>query len=162
VERGLGNLAKHVENIRIFGESPVVALNRFGADNEMAVVRKWCEAAGVPFALSDVFAKGGEGGVALAETVAAHAEKRSKPFTPLYDWNEPILVKMEKVARATYGAQEVTWTKEAQRALAPGGAHGPGGWRSGAGARRAGINHFGARVLLQLVGPVRELRAVHK
>jgi len=158
VERGLGNLAKHVENIRIFGESPVVALNRFGADtdNEMAVVRKWCEAAGVPFALSDVFAEGGEGGVALAETVAAHAEQRSKPLTLLYDWNEPIPVKMEKVARATYGVQEVTWTKEAQRALAPGGTHEPGGWQRGAGARRAGINHFGARVLLQLVGPVRE------
>jgi formate--tetrahydrofolate ligase len=120
VERGLGNLAKHVENIRIFGESPVVALNRFGSDtdDEMTVVRTWCEAAGVPFALSDVFAKGGEGGLALAEVVAAHAERRSQPFTPLYDWREPIPVKMAKVARAMYGARAVAWTKEAQRALA--------------------------------------------
>jgi len=119
VERGLGNLAKHVENIRIFGEPPVVALNHFDSDTaeETAVVRTWCEATKVPFALSDVFARGGEGGVALAETVMAHAERRSQPFTPLYDWSEPIAVKMAKVAHAMYGAREVAWTKEAQRAL---------------------------------------------
>jgi len=120
VERGLGNLAKHVENIRIFGESPVVALNRFDNDTaeEIDVVRSWCDDSGVPFAVSDVFAAGGEGGIALAETVMAHAERRAKAFTPLYDWSEPIPVKMEKVARAMYGAREVAWTREAQRAVA--------------------------------------------
>ncbi|MCX6550901.1 MAG: formate--tetrahydrofolate ligase [Acidobacteria bacterium] len=120
VERGLGNLAKHVENIRIFGELPVVALNRFSADTdeEMAVVRAWCDRELVPFAVSDVFARGGEGGTSLAEMVMAHAERRAKPFTPLYDLCESIPVKMEKVARAMYGAREVNWTKEAQRALA--------------------------------------------
>jgi len=120
VERGLGNLAKHVENIRIFGESPVVALNRFDSDTreEVDVIRRWCEASGVPFAVSDVFAAGGEGGIALAEAVMAHAERRAKAFTPLYDWSEPIPVKMEKVARAMYGAREVAWTREAQRAVA--------------------------------------------
>jgi formate--tetrahydrofolate ligase len=120
VERGLGNLAKHVENIRIFGESPVVALNRFGPDteDEIAVVRRWCESAGVPFAVSDVFARGGEGGTELAQAVMAHAERRARPFTPLYGPGDPIPVKMEKVARAMYGAREVAWTKEAQRALA--------------------------------------------
>jgi len=119
VERGLGNLAKHVENIRLFGELPVVALNRFASDtdDEVAVVRRWADGAGAPFAVSEVFAKGGEGGLALAETVAAHAERRSRPFTPLYDWAEPIRVKMEKVARAMYGAREVAWTREAERAL---------------------------------------------
>jgi formate--tetrahydrofolate ligase len=120
VERGLGNLAKHVENIRMFGESPVVALNRFESDTpaESAVVRAWCEANGVPFAVSDVFARGGEGGIELAETVMAHAERRSQSFTPLYDWSEPIPAKMQKVAHAMYGARDVAWTKEAQRALA--------------------------------------------
>ena len=119
VERGLGNLAKHVENIRIFGESPVVALNRFKADtdDEIAVVRRWCAETGVPFAVSDVFERGGEGGIALAETVATHAEQRSKPFTPLYDWAEPIPVKMAKVAHAMYGARDVEWSREARRAL---------------------------------------------
>jgi formate--tetrahydrofolate ligase len=120
VERGLGNLAKHVENIRLFGESPVVALNRFDTDrdDEVAVVRRWCEAAGAPFAISDVFARGGPGGIELAECVMAHAERRARPFTPLYDWREPIPVKMQKVAHAMYGAREVSWTREAQRALA--------------------------------------------
>jgi formate--tetrahydrofolate ligase len=120
VERGLGNLAKHVENIRIFGESPVVALNRFATDtdDEIAIVRRWCEATNVPFAVSDVFARGGEGGTALAEAVMAHAERRSKPFMPLYAMTDPMRVKMEKVAKAMYGAREVAWTKEAQRALA--------------------------------------------
>ena len=120
VERGLGNLAKHVENIRLFGESPVVAMNRFATDaaEELDVARCWCETTGVPFAVSDVFAKGGEGGIALAETVMAHAERRSQSFTPLYDWSEPITVKLEKVAHAMYGARDVAWTKEAQRALA--------------------------------------------
>jgi formate--tetrahydrofolate ligase len=119
VERGLGNLAKHVENIRIFGESPVVALNRFATDaeDEITVVRRWCEAEGVPFALSDVFARGGEGGTGLAEAVMAHAENRTKPFVPLYALADPIPVKMAKVASAMYGAREVAWTKEAQRAV---------------------------------------------
>jgi formate--tetrahydrofolate ligase len=118
VERGLGNLAKHVENIRIFGESPVVALNRFAADtdDEIGVVRAWCAGADVPFAVSEAFALGGEGGAALAGEVVAHAERRARPFTPLYAWDEPIPAKMEKVARAMYGAREVAWTREALRA----------------------------------------------
>jgi formate--tetrahydrofolate ligase len=120
VERGLGNLAKHVENIRIFGESPVVALNHFASDTpeESAVIAAWCDANRVPFAASDVFAKGGEGGIELAETVMAHAERRARSFTPLYEWSEPIATKMEKVAHAMYGARDIAWTKDAQRALA--------------------------------------------
>jgi formate--tetrahydrofolate ligase len=120
VERGLPNLAKHVESIRLFGEPPIVALNHFATDNqdEVGVVRDWCQAAGVPFALSRVFEQGAAGGVELAEAVAEHAEHRGQPFTPLYGWDEPIDVKMAKVARAMYGATDVTWTREAQRARA--------------------------------------------
>ncbi len=120
VERGLGNLEKHVENIRTFGEVPVVALNRFAADtdDEIAVVRAACERMGVPFAVSDVFARGGEGGVELARQVMAHAERTSNPFRPLYDWSEPFEAKMEKIAKAMYGACCVEITKEARRDLA--------------------------------------------
>jgi len=119
VERGLGNLDKHVESIRTFGEVPVVALNRFAADteDEIAVVRAACERAGVPFAVSDVFARGGEGGVELARQVVAHAEARPNPFRPLYDWSEPFQVKLEKIAKAMYGACCVEITKEAARDL---------------------------------------------
>ena len=120
VERGLGNLAKHVESIRAFCEPPVVALNRFASDSdeEIAVVRAACETLGAPFAVSEVFARGGEGGVALAEAVLEHAERRSKPFCPLYDWSEPVKAKIEKIARAMYGAAEVTWSNDAEKDLA--------------------------------------------
>ncbi len=120
VERGLGNLAKHVESIRTFCEPPVVALNRFvtDTDEEIAVVRRACAALGAPVAVSEVFARGGEGGVELAEAVVEHAERRAKPFCPLYAWSEPVKTKMEKIARAMYGAREVSWAKEAERDLA--------------------------------------------
>jgi formate--tetrahydrofolate ligase len=129
VERGLANLAKHVESIRLFGEPPIVALNRFATDSadEIDVVRRWCEMTDVPFSGSDVFEKGAAGGVELAEVVVAHAERRSQAFTPLYDWAEPIPTKMAKVAHAMYGAKDVTWTREALRALAQVEALGFGG-----------------------------------
>jgi len=120
LERGLGNLAKHVESIRTFCEPPVVALNRFTADTEeeIEVVRRACAALGAPFAVSEVFARGGQGGVELAEAVVEHAERKSKPFCPLYAWSEPVKTKMEKIARAMYGAREVSWSNEAEKDLA--------------------------------------------
>ena len=120
VERGLGNLVKHIESIRTFCEPPVVALNRFTADTEeeIEVVRRACAALGAPFAVSDVFARGGKGGVELAEAVVEHAERRSKPFCPLYAWSEPVKTKMEKIARAMYGAREVSWSNDAEKDLA--------------------------------------------
>jgi len=119
VERGLDNLRKHVENIRAFGETPVVALNKFGTDtpDEIAVVREACEAMGAPFAVSDIFDKGGDGGVELAETLVHHAEKASGPFRPLYDWSEPVKSKIGKIARTMYGATEIAYTKPAERQL---------------------------------------------
>jgi formate--tetrahydrofolate ligase len=120
VERGIGNLEKHIENIRTFCEPPVVALNRFPTDSEeeIDVVRHAAEEAGAPFAVSEVFARGGDGGVELAAEVIEHAEQKSKPFCPLYDWSEPVKVKMRKIAQAMYGARDVAWTKEAERDLA--------------------------------------------
>ncbi|HSP97815.1 MAG TPA: formate--tetrahydrofolate ligase [Candidatus Dormibacteraeota bacterium] len=120
VERGLPNLDKHVENIGHFGEVPVVALNRFAADTdeEVDVVRRRCAALGVPFALADHHARGGAGAVALAEAVLAHAERRSRPFRPLYDWAAPVADKILAVARTMYGARDVVFTKTAQRDLA--------------------------------------------
>ena len=119
VERGLGNLRKHVENIRHFGEPPVVAINRFATDSdeELEVVRVACDEMGVPCALADVFSAGGEGGRDLASTVVAHAEKKSEPFRPLYDWTWPIPMKVETIARLMYGAASVGMTKVAERDL---------------------------------------------
>ncbi len=119
VERGLGNLYKHIENIKVFCEPPVVALNRFSTDTEeeISIVQGACEHLDVPFAVADVFAKGGEGGIELARQVIAHAEKSSKPFCRLYNWEDPIKKKIEKIAHVVYGASEVTYARQAERDL---------------------------------------------
>jgi formate--tetrahydrofolate ligase len=119
VERGLGNLEKHLENVRAFGKTPIVALNRFDTDSadEIDVVRRACQALDVPCAVSDIFAKGGEGGVEMAETVLAHAETNPKPFRPLYEWSEPVKVKLQKIARQMYGARDVVYTASAEKDL---------------------------------------------
>ncbi len=120
VERGLANLYKHIESIQIFGETPIVALNRFENDHEdeVAIVRRACSRLSVDFAVADVFSHGGNGGMALAETVVSRAEVQSKPFRQLYDWSEPIEQKMLKIARQMYGAETVNYSPEAQRGLA--------------------------------------------
>jgi formate--tetrahydrofolate ligase len=112
-------LDKHVENIRLFGEPPIVALNRFSGDTdeEIQTVRARCTQLGVPFAVSDHFACGGEGAIDLARTVMEHAEKRSRPFRPLYDWSQPVTEKIRAVAEKMYGARDVIFTKTAERDL---------------------------------------------
>jgi formate--tetrahydrofolate ligase len=119
VVRGLANLEKHVENIRAFGESPLVALNRFATDreDEIAAVRARCEALGVPFAVADGFLNGGEGAEALARALVAHAEGSSRPFRPLYRWSDPVPEKIRAVAAAMYGARSVAFTRRAERDL---------------------------------------------
>ena len=120
VERGLPNLEKHIENIRHFGETPIVALNHFAADaeGEIDVVRRRCAELGVPFAVADHHARGGAGGEALARAVMEHAEQKSSPFRPLYAWTDPVLAKIEAVAQKMYGARKVVLTKSARRDLA--------------------------------------------
>ncbi|MBN2490059.1 MAG: formate--tetrahydrofolate ligase [Planctomycetes bacterium] len=119
VQRGLGNLHKHVENIRHFGEAPIVALNRFKTDtaDEIAVVERSVEGLGVPFAVTDHFARGGAGAEELARVVMAHADGEPAPFHPLYDWSAPVEEKILTVARKMYGARDVTYTKTAQADL---------------------------------------------
>ncbi len=120
VERGLDNLAKHVENVRLFHRSPVVALNRFGTDSgdEIEAVRRACAEMDTPFALADHFACGGEGGRALAETVLAHALPDPPPVERLYQLSDPFETKMETIARKVYGAAEVVYTQDAEKDLA--------------------------------------------
>ncbi len=117
VERGLPNLEKHIENIRAFGEVPVVALNRFGDDTEaeLEVVRARCRELGVPFAISDHFTSGGAGAEELARVVLEHAADDA--FRPLYALDEPVPDKILAVARAMYGARDVVFTRAARRDL---------------------------------------------
>jgi formate--tetrahydrofolate ligase len=119
VEAGLPNLEKHIENIQAFGEQPIVALNRFGTDSdeEIEVVRRRVAAMGVPFAVSDHFARGGEGAEPLARAVMEFAEKEHKPFRPLYELGASIPDKIFTVASTMYGAKKVVFTKQAERDL---------------------------------------------
>jgi formate--tetrahydrofolate ligase len=116
VERGLPNLEKHIENIGLFGEVPIVALNRFASDSddEIETVRKRCSALGVPFAVTDHHARGGQGAVELARTVMTHAE-RDSPFKPLYELEDSIPDKVLAVGQKMYGARSVSFTRQAER-----------------------------------------------
>ncbi len=119
LRKGMANLEKHVENIREFGEAPVVAINRHAGDSEqeLELVRDRCAELEVPCAVADPYQRGGEGCVSLARTVMAHAEKASRPFRPLYDWAAAPKEKISTVARRMYGARSVAYTREAERDL---------------------------------------------
>ncbi len=118
VANGVANLQKHVENIKKFGLSAVVALNKFPTDteSEIEVVRKACQAMETGFALSDVWAAGGEGGEELATRVMEAAEKESK-FDFLYELNRPLMEKIEIIAREIYGAGQVDYQAPALQSL---------------------------------------------
>jgi formate--tetrahydrofolate ligase len=117
VERGLDNLRKHVESIRTFESTPIVAINRFGddSDEEIEVIRKACEELDVPCAVADIFARGGDGGKEIAQIVVDHASGEKKPFRPLYDWESPIKDKMFRIASSMYGAGSVNWQIGAEK-----------------------------------------------
>ncbi len=119
VERGLGNLDKHVENIGYFCEPPIVALNKFPQDTteEIEVVCRHCGKLGVPFVVTEHYQRGGAGAEELARTVVANAERASRPFRPLYDLTDPVADKIRSVATKMYGASEIEFTKTAARDL---------------------------------------------
>lgn len=115
LEAGFANLEKHAENIRKFGLPLVVAINRFPTDTEaeLDLVSKLCQKVGVPWALSEVWAKGGEGGVALGEELLKILEEGKAEFKPLYPVEASIKQKITAIAREIYGADGVEFTKGA-------------------------------------------------
>ena len=119
VKAGLCNLDKHIENVKMFGVPAVVAINIFAQDTaeELEAVREHCAKHGVNVALSDVFAKGGEGGIELAKEVVALAESGKANFKPIYELDMPLKEKIETIAKEIYGADGVNYTKEADKAL---------------------------------------------
>ncbi len=118
--RGLANLEAHVANVRKFGVPVVVALNRFTSDatEEIDAVLAACGVWGVRGALSDVWARGGEGGEAVAKEVLAILAEGASAFRPLYDVALPTTAKIETVAREIYGADGVDYLPIATRAIA--------------------------------------------
>ena len=120
VKKGIVNLEKHIENVQKFGVPLVVAINIFAQDTpeELEAVREHCAKHGVNVALSDVFARGGEGGIELAKEVVALAESGTANFKPIYESEMPLKEKIETVAREIYGADGVNFSKDAEKALA--------------------------------------------
>lgn len=119
LKKGLSNLEKHIENIKQFNVEPVIAINRFvtDTDEEIEVVTAKGGELGVQVALAEVWAKGGEGALDLAEKVVGVCERASTSFTPMYHWEEPITTKIEKLATRIYGAEHVDYGAQAKKDL---------------------------------------------
>ncbi|RAZ67759.1 formate--tetrahydrofolate ligase [Planococcus maitriensis] len=119
VRRGIVNLAKHVETIRQFGIEPVVALNRFMGDSaaELAHVMDWAEAEGVAIALTEVWGKGGAGGLELAELVKRQLDKGAD-FGYLYAEEDAVEEKLRTIVQKVYGGADVQLTDKAKKQLA--------------------------------------------
>ncbi len=119
LEKGMANLIKHIENVQKFGLNAVVAINAFPTDTaqELAWVEEACRKMGASVALSEVWAKGGEGGQALANEVLAAMEKPSN-FRFLYDEKLPIKEKIAAIAKEIYGADGVNYAPAAEKAIA--------------------------------------------
>ena len=116
---GSSNLIRHIENVAKFGVPSVVAINRFPTDTEaeLELLDKICEEYGVKVVLSEVFAKGAEGGMELAEEVIRICEEGKADFKPLYDLELSIEEKMEKIAKEIYRADGVDFTAAAQKQI---------------------------------------------
>ena len=117
---GLGNLAKHVENIRLFGREPVVALNHFADDKpeDLERIVEFCHTLGIEAVVADHYFKGGEGATDLARAVLRAVEKNAgQPLRHPYELSDPLELKIEKVARQLYGADGVDFDRSAETDL---------------------------------------------
>jgi formate--tetrahydrofolate ligase len=120
LRRGVVNLEHHIANVRQFGLELVVAINRFGTDTdaELAIVREAAERAGARVALCEVFAKGGEGGEAVAREVLDILAGGRSRYAPLYDAARPIKEKIDTIVRKVYGGDGADFSAKAERAIA--------------------------------------------
>jgi len=119
LEKGIVNLEKHIENIHKYKVPVVVALNAFVSDTQAEIdyVKKFCEDRNCDFALSEVWEKGGEGGIALAEAVLNTLETKESHFAPLYDDDLPIAEKIKCVAKEIYGAGDIVFASAALKQI---------------------------------------------
>ncbi|MFB3897891.1 MAG: formate--tetrahydrofolate ligase [bacterium] len=115
LKKGVENLTKHIENILSFGIPVIVAINRFPTDTqeELQYLSDYCQEKKVAYAISNVVAQGGEGGIDLAETVLKTLDNQQSQFHTLYDLNLPIKEKIKIIATKIYGADDVVYTHRA-------------------------------------------------
>ncbi len=118
--RGIVNLEKHIENMKSYGVPVVVAINRFDTDTdeELNAIKERCAALGAQCALSEVFAKGGEGGKDLAEKVLRAIETEKSNYAPAYDVNDSIKDKINTIVTKIYGGSGVTYSAKAEKQIA--------------------------------------------
>ena len=119
LKKGIVNLGKHVENMRSYGVPVVVAINSFFTDTdaEKQIVMDYCESIGVKCAMSEVFEKGGQGGIELANLVCETVENEESVFAPIYDVVSSIKDKINTIATKIYGANGVIFTKKAEKKI---------------------------------------------
>ena len=119
LRKGIVNLEKHIENLQKFGVPIIVTLNSFitDTDEEIAFVRNFCEERNCEFALSQVWEKGGEGGIELANKILDTLENKESHFHVLYEDDLPLKDKVEVIAREIYGADGVVYTKAAEKSM---------------------------------------------
>lgn len=119
LKKGIVNLEKHIENLQMYKVPVIVTLNRFTEDTdaELNYVKQFCEERGCDFALSEVWAKGGEGGIELAERVLATLAGKKSDFTPIYPDDMPLKEKIETVCKKIYGADGVLFDPAAEKML---------------------------------------------
>ena len=119
LSKGIANLEKHIENLHKYGVPVVVTLNAFITDTEEEIdfVRNFCKERNCEFALSQVWEKGGEGGIELAKAILNTIETKESNFKPLYDVNQPIRDKITCIAKEIYGADEVIFAPAAEKQI---------------------------------------------
>lgn len=119
LSKGIGNLEKQIENIKKYGVPVVVAINKFitDSDEEIQYIQNFCNTLGVDVALTEVWEKGGEGGIPLAEKVLNTLEKGESKFKCLYEKELPIKEKMGIIAKEIYGANDVSYTNTAEKQI---------------------------------------------
>ena len=119
LKKGIVNLEKHIENLQQYGVPVIVTLNAFITDTpaETDFVEEFVRAKGCEYAYSEVWEKGGEGGIALAEKILDTLDKKKSDFHPVYELDLPLKDKIETIAHKIYGAGNVVYAKEAEKAL---------------------------------------------
>lgn len=119
VRKGLENLGKHLENRLLYNLDAVVAINRFttDTDEELEMIREYCQHQGVPAVVADVWGQGGAGAEDLATEVVRTIDTTERSFRPLYDWRLPVTEKIEAICRQVYGANGVEYSSQARADL---------------------------------------------
>ena len=117
--KGLPNLEKHLENAKLYNITPVIAINKFFSDSEeeIQVIFDLAKRLDIKVALSDGWAKGGEGALDLAAKVIEAIEENDAPFKPLYQWDQDVMTKIDTIAKKIYGAEKVEYAPKARKDL---------------------------------------------